>query len=129
MIDFVARVHRSGYLMTHTSARGILTASDVSSFRGRYACVPWRYFLGVTSYFLAWKRYNNAATFPAARFVSFVFFVVWTAATATATATTASVTTTSSYVPSLERIVVLRLLAQLSSVYHTVTLERLQVRT
>ncbi|CAM9411979.1 unnamed protein product, partial [Hapterophycus canaliculatus] len=31
-----------------------------------------------------------------------------------------------SYVPSLERIVVLRLLAQLSSVYHTVTLERLQ---
>lgn len=32
-----------------------------------------------------------------------------------------------SYVPSLERIVVLRLLAQLSSVYHTVTLERLQV--
>lgn len=34
-----------------------------------------------------------------------------------------------SYVPSLERIVVLRLLAQLSSVYHTVTLERLQVWT
>lgn len=32
-----------------------------------------------------------------------------------------------SYVPSLERIVVLRLLAQLSSVYHTVTLEKLQV--
>ncbi|CAM9158053.1 unnamed protein product [Laminaria digitata] len=32
----------------------------------------------------------------------------------------------SSYVPSLERIVVLRLLAQLSSVYHTVTLEKLQ---
>ncbi|CAM9201922.1 unnamed protein product [Sphacelaria rigidula] len=30
------------------------------------------------------------------------------------------------YVPSLERIVVLRLLAQLSSVYHTVTLDKLQ---
>lgn len=29
--------------------------------------------------------------------------------------------------PSLERIVVLRLLAQLSAVYHTVTLEKLQV--
>lgn len=32
------------------------------------------------------------------------------------------------YVPSLERIVVLRMLAQLSSVYHTVTLEKLKVR-
>lgn len=38
-----------------------------------------------------------------------------------------SITCDGSYVPSLERIVVLRLLAQLSSVYHTVTLAKLEV--